>query len=47
VGKAVEFNGVDDALEDTDARMLSEIRVIDGRWRLDSFATAGGQSRNS
>ena len=87
VGKAVEFNGVDDALfvdvhplagaetftweivfrpdaggapeqrffhlqekdpktgEDTDARMLSEIRVVDGRWRLDSFATAGGQSR--
>jgi hypothetical protein len=43
VGKAVEFNGVDD----TDARMLSEIRVVDGRWRLDSFAMAGGQSRNS
>jgi esterase/lipase superfamily enzyme len=87
VGKAVEFNGVDDALfvdvhplagaetftweivfrpdpggapeqrffhlqekdpktgADTDTRMLSEIRVIDGRWCLDSFAGAGGQSR--
>ena len=87
VGKAVQFNGVDDALfvdvhplagadtftweivfrpdpggapeqrffhlsekdpktgEDTDTRMLSEIRVIDGRWCLDSFAMAGGQSR--
>src|ERR1035441_7152219 len=87
VGKAVEFNGVDDALfvdahplagagtftweivfrpdaggapeqrffhlqekdpktgEDTDTRMLSEIRVVDGRWCLASFATAGGQSR--
>jgi dienelactone hydrolase len=87
VGKAVEFNGVDDALfvdvhplagaetftweivfrpdpggapeqrffhmqekdlktgEDTATRMLSEIRVVDGRWCLDSFATAGGQSR--
>jgi hypothetical protein len=31
--------------EDTDTRMLSEIRVIDGRWCLDSFAMAGGQSR--
>jgi hypothetical protein len=87
VGKAVEFNGVDDALfvdvhplagaetftweivfrpdpggapeqrffhlqekdpktgEDTATRMLSEIRVIDGRWCLDSFALAGDQSR--
>ena len=87
VGKAVEFNGVDDALfvdvhplagaetftweivfrpdpggapeqrffhlqeqdartgGDTATRMLSEIRVIDGRWCLDSFAQAGGQSR--
>jgi enterochelin esterase family protein len=87
VGKAVEFNGVDDALlvdvhplagaerftweivfrpdaggapeqrffhmqekdrktgADTETRLLSEIRVIDGRWCLDSFAIAGGQSR--
>jgi enterochelin esterase family protein len=87
VGKAVEFNGVDDALfvdvhplagaetftwevifrpdpggaeeqrffhlqerdpktgADTATRMLFEIRVIDGRWCLDSFALAGGQSR--
>jgi hypothetical protein len=87
VGKAVEFNGVDDALfvdvhplagaetftweivfrpdpggapeqrffhlqekdpktgEDTATRMLSEIRVVDGQWCLDSFADTGDQSR--
>ena len=87
-GKAVEFNGVDDALfvkvhplagaatwtwemifkPDADGkaeqrifhlqsvevatgkdvvneRMLFEIRIRDGKWCLDSFATAGGQSR--
>jgi hypothetical protein len=84
-GKAVEFNGVDDALfvgvhplasvstftwevifrpdadgareqrffhlqeqdpgtgEDTDNRMLFEIRIVDGQWCLDSFATTAGQ----
>jgi hypothetical protein len=84
-GKAVEFNGKDDALfvgvhplagvaaftwevifrpdadgaaeqrffhlqeqdpktgEDTDNRMLFEIRIVDGQWCLDSFATTGGQ----
>jgi hypothetical protein len=31
--------------EDTATRLLSEIRVIGGRWCLDSFALAGGQSR--
>lgn len=82
IGKAVEFNGVDDAIlvdvhplagaekftweaifrpdggpteqrwfhlqerdpktgEDTDARMLFEIRVIGGRWCLDSFNRSG------
>jgi pimeloyl-ACP methyl ester carboxylesterase len=87
VGKAIEFNGVDDALfvdvhplagaetftweivfrpdpggapeqrffhlqekdpktgEDTNNRMLSEIRVVDGQWCLDSFAVTGDQSR--
>ena len=88
MGKAVEFNGVDDALfipvhplagaatwtwemifkpdpdgkpeqrvfhlQSVDAatgvdvpneRMLFEIRIRDGKWCLDSFATAGGQSR--
>ena len=87
VGKAVQFNGVDDALfvdvhplagaetftweivfrpdpggapeqrffhlqekdpqtgADTATRMLSEIRVVDGKWCLDSFAGAGDQSR--
>jgi hypothetical protein len=88
MGKAVQFNGVDDALfvgvhplagaatwtwemifkPDADGkpeqrvfhlqavdaatgvdvpneRMLFEIRVRDGKWCLDSFATAGGQSR--
>jgi hypothetical protein len=86
-GKAVEFNGVDDALfvdnhplagvsaytwevifrpdgdgaqaqrffhlqerdpktgEDTDNRMLFEIRIVDGQWCLDSFATTAGQER--
>jgi hypothetical protein len=84
-GKAVEFNGVDDALyvdvhplagvsaytwdvifrpdadgaqaqrffhlqeqdpaagKDTDNRMLFEIRIVDGQWCLDSFATTAGQ----
>ncbi len=84
-GKAVEFNGKDDALfvgvhplagvsaftwevifrpdadgapeqrffhlqeqdaktgEDTDNRMLFEIRIVDGQWCLDSFATTDGQ----
>ena len=84
-GKAVEFNGVDDALfvgvhplagvstftwevifrpdadgapeqrffhlqeqdpktgEDTDNRMLFEIRIVDGQWCLDSFATTAGE----
>jgi Concanavalin A-like lectin/glucanases superfamily len=88
MGKAVQFNGVDDALfadvhplagaatwtwemifkpdadgkpeqrifhlQSVDAatgkdilneRMLFEIRIRDGQWCLDSFATAGGQSR--
>jgi Concanavalin A-like lectin/glucanases superfamily len=88
MGKAVAFNGVDDALfvgvhplagaatwtwemifkpdadgkaeqrvfhlQSVDAatgadvpneRMLFEIRIRDGQWCLDSFATAGGQSR--
>jgi Concanavalin A-like lectin/glucanases superfamily len=87
LGKAVQFNGVDDALyidthplagaetftveaffrpdrggapeqrwfhmaeqdpatkKDTDVRLMFEIRVIDGRWCLDSFANAGGGSR--
>jgi len=88
MGKAVAFNGVDDALfvdvhplagaatwtwemifkpdadgkpeqrifhlQSVDAatgtdipneRMLFEIRIHDGQWCLDSFATAGGQSR--
>jgi hypothetical protein len=88
IGKAVAFNGVDDALfvgvhplagaatwtwemifkPDADGkpeqrifhlqsvdpatgqdypneRMLFEIRIRDGKWCLDSFATAGGQSR--
>lgn len=84
-GKAVEFNGVDDALfvgahplagvsaftwevifrpdadgapaqrffhlqeqdpltgQDTSNRMLFEIRIVDGQWCLDSFATTAGQ----
>jgi hypothetical protein len=84
-GKAVEFNGVDDALlvgahplagvsaytwevifrpdadgaqaqrffhlqeqdpatgQDTANRMLFEIRIVDGQWCLDSFATTAGQ----
>jgi hypothetical protein len=87
VGKAVEFNGVDDALFidvhplagaetftwevifrpdrdgspeqrffhlqeqdpktgfDTETRLLFEIRIIDGRWCLDSFALSGRASR--
>jgi hypothetical protein len=88
MGKAVAFNGVDDALfvdvhplagaatwtwemifkPDADGkpaqrifhlqsvdpatgadianeRMLFEIRIVNGQWCLDSFATAGGQSR--
>ena len=88
MGKAVQFNGVDDALfvkvhplagaeqwtwemifkpdadgkpeqrvfhlqaidpatgqDIADERMLTEIRIRDGQWCLDSFATAGGQSR--
>lgn len=87
VGKAVEFNGIDDALFvdvhplagaetftwevvfrpdgggspeqrffhlqerdpntglDTVTRMLFEIRVIDGRWCLDSYAQSGKASR--
>jgi Concanavalin A-like lectin/glucanases superfamily len=86
-GKAVEFNGVDDALfvgvhplagvseytwevifrpdadgpeaqrffhlqeqdsktgKDTDNRMLFEIRIVDGQWCLDSFASSNGNSR--
>lgn len=86
-GKAVEFNGVDDALfvgvhplagasaftwevifrpdadgaaaqrffhlqevdaktgQDTEDRMLFEIRIVDGGWCLDSFATSKGQGR--
>jgi hypothetical protein len=88
IGKAVAFNGVDDALltgvhplagattwtwemifkpdadgkpaqrifhlqsvdaatgaDITNERMLFEIRIVNGQWCLDSFATAGGQSR--
>ena len=88
LGKAIAFNGVDDALfvnvhplagaatwawemifrpdadgkpaqrifhlQSVDAatgldipneRMLFEIRIVNGQWCLDSFATAGGQSR--
>ena len=86
-GKAVEFNGVDDALflgvhplagvstftwevifrpdadgaqeqrffhlqeqdpqsgKDTDNRMLFEIRIVDGQWCLDSFASTAGQAK--
>jgi hypothetical protein len=86
-GKAVEFNGVDDALfvgvhplagvstftwevifrpdadgaqeqrffhlqeqdpqtgRDTENRMLFEIRIVDGQWCLDSFASTAGQKR--
>jgi hypothetical protein len=86
-GKAVEFNGVDDALfvpvhplagastytwevifrpdadgaqaqrffhlqeqdpatgQDTKNRMLFEIRIVDGQWCLDSFASSGAQNR--
>jgi len=86
-GKAVEFNGVDDALfvgvhplagtsaytwevifrpdadgpeaqrffhlqeqnpqtgKDTDNRMLFEIRIVDGQWCLDSFASSNGNNR--
>jgi hypothetical protein len=86
-GKAVEFNGVDDALfvgmhplagisaytwevifrpdadgpeaqrffhlqeqdpktgQDTDNRMLFEIRIVDGQWCLDSFASSNANSR--
>ncbi len=85
-GKAVEFNGIDDALfvpvhplagaetwtwevifrpdvggaaeqrffhlsvldsagQDTNDRMLFEIRIVNGQWCLDSFAMAGGQSK--
>ena len=29
----------------TNERMLFEIRIVDGQWCLDSFATAGGHSR--
>jgi hypothetical protein len=29
--------------EDTDNRMLFEIRIVDGQWCLDSFATTAGQ----
>jgi hypothetical protein len=87
LGKAVQFNGVDDALfvaqhpltgaetwtwevifrpdedgaaaqrffhlsvldpatgKDIDDRLLFEIRIVKGQWCLDSFATAGGQSK--
>jgi hypothetical protein len=81
VGRAVEFNGIDDALfvethplagadtftwevffrpdvggnpaqrffhlqeNGTDTRMLLEIRIVDGRWCLDSFAITGKNSR--
>jgi hypothetical protein len=31
--------------EGTDTRMLFEIRIVDGKWCLDSFALAGGQSQ--
>jgi hypothetical protein len=86
-GKAVEFNGIDDALfipvhplanasaftweiifrpdadgaeaqrffhlqevdpatgQDTDSRMLFEIRIVNGQWCLDSFATSNGQGK--
>jgi hypothetical protein len=86
-GKAVEFNGIDDALfvpahplaaasaftwevifrpdaggaeaqrffhlqevnaatgQDTPNRMLFEIRIVNGQWCLDSFATTNGQGR--
>ena len=86
-GKAVEFNGVDDALfvgvhplagasaftwevvfrpdaggareqrffhlqeqdsatgKDTGNRMLFELRIVDGQWCLDSFATTAGERR--
>jgi hypothetical protein len=86
-GKAVEFNGVDDALfipvhplagasaytwevifrpdadgaaeqrffhlqeqdpatgKDTNNRMLFEIRIVDGQWCLDSFASSGANDR--
>lgn len=80
-GKAVEFDGVDDALflkvhplagaetftwevifrpdvggaaeqrffhfqmDGADTRMLFEIRVIDGKWCLDSYAQAGTESK--
>jgi hypothetical protein len=86
-GKAVEFNGVDDALfvpvhplagasgftwevifrpdadgapaqrffhlqevdpttgRDTENRMLFEIRIVDGQWCLDSFATSNGEGK--
>jgi hypothetical protein len=80
-GKAVQFNGVDDALflnthplvgapawtwevifrpdadgkpeqrffhfqeEGSDNRMLFEIRIIDGKWCLDSFAKGGAESK--
>jgi hypothetical protein len=86
-GKAVEFNGVDDALfvgvhplagastytwevifrpdadgqpeqrffhlqeqdsttgKDTNNRMLFEIRIVDGQWCLDSFASSNGSNR--
>jgi hypothetical protein len=86
-GKAIEFNGVDDALfvavhplagattytwevifrpdadgapaqrffhlqeqdpatgQDTENRMLFEIRIVDGQWCLDSFAVTAGQRR--
>lgn len=86
-GKAVEFNGVDDALfvgvhplagvsaftwevifrpdadgapeqrffhlqeqdpqsgRDTDNRMLFEIRIVDGQWCLDSFASTAGERK--
>jgi Concanavalin A-like lectin/glucanases superfamily len=87
IGKAVQFNGIDDALfvgvhplagaqtwtwevifrpdadgapaqrffhlsvqdpttgKDLDDRLLFEIRIVDGQWCLDSFATANGQSK--
>jgi hypothetical protein len=87
LGKAIQFNGVDDALfvaqhplagaktwtwevifrpdedgaaaqrffhlsvldpatgKDIDDRLLFEIRIVKGQWCLDSFATAGGQSK--
>ena len=86
-GKAVEFNGIDDALfvpahplagastftweiifrpdadgaeaqrffhlqevdsatgQDTQNRLLFEIRIVNGQWCLDSFATTNGQAR--